>query len=352
MKRYLEFLIFSCFITIIYCTTNIDYGIITFQQDSQVMDESQERTILFGDKPYPTIEVYDSPLSYDAGYDKICESVNKKTEISLEHRMYIEKHLGNSNVYLLLSTNLENLNKIYYTLMGMDLELVEKIYLVLNVKADDTTVALPTMLLAAFPKLIIFIGHEASISPLNKIIVPFNHFKELKDNDIFITITDDMAYPLTLVDTLVYGSLKNPTKTAIAISGFNFAKYTSNNQFLPVWPKQQSYKSMAGLPLFPVQLLEQFAGVVFRKTDINLELISEINNLDIPQCTESPDAILSLSLIKNRVNLVSLPSTFTSKIFAYKGLPQHLFEPKNAFAVNINNYYVCALSVKEKLLKK
>ncbi len=147
------------------------------------------------------------------------------------------------------------------------------------------------------------------LGPATKIIPTLQRIR--KKNSLVISIDDDVAYPLDMVNDLINNAAKY-TKNIICMSGFTFNAngmgeegeyYEEQTDWdRGLWPNPRRVK-------YPyIDVLEGFSGVCYNKslmTPSVIRLIMKINGIDT-KCKLSDDLTISYSLAAHRIPIRSL----------------------------------------------
>jgi hypothetical protein len=154
------------------------------------------------------------------------------------------------------------------------------------------------------------IRNEIDIGPSNKIVPAIENIKDGKS--IIISMDDDIGYPVSLINELIYYSVMYP-KQVITGGGFIFGDYDNSNYDRKKW-------SIKRKPKYPfVDVVEGWCAIAYRKELFDVEMLMELINIDT-KCKLSDDFIISYMLGKNKVKMRSIQNIYynPSTIYSFK----------------------------------
>jgi len=144
--------------------------------------------------------------------------------------------------------------------------------------------------------------NEVDIGPANKIVPAIEHVKD--GRAIIISIDDDIGYPASLINELIYSCVMYP-KYVVSGGGFIFGEYDNTNYGRSVWPIKRK-------PRFPfVDIVEGWCAIAYRKDLFNVEKLMELINLGL-KCKLSDDFTISYMLAKDGVKMRTIENKFYS----------------------------------------
>ncbi len=210
------------------------------------------------------------------------------------------EYLRNNKVYISLTTSPERLDKIHYALKTIDLTNVEEILLTLpkyfgrNSNPYSSTTL--SELMCEFPKLKL-LREEQDYGPIMKMVTSIGYVQKQQpgSNPLVISIDDDQAYPLGLVNEFIYQSVYNP-KTVIAGRGYNFPGKVYNN--IKNFPKLHVAPGTDNTN--QVDLVEGFGAIAYPANLIDQDLMKALSAVS-DDCFKSDDLVISLALAVSHV---------------------------------------------------
>lgn len=226
----------------------------------------------------------------------------------------LSKSSKDYDIYISLTSSPERLNKVGIVLNLLDLTHIKEIHINIpkfyrndskgpKYKKEDIE-----FLQKLDSRINIFIL-EKDLGPATKIIPTLQRIRKKKS--LIISIDDDIAYPLDMVNDLINAAAKY-NKNIICMSGFTFngdgmgeeGEYyeEQTNWERQLWPNSKKVR-------YPyIDVLEGFSGVCYNKalmTKSVINLIMKINNLNI-KCKLSDDLTISYSLAYHKIPIRSL----------------------------------------------
>lgn len=239
--------------------------------------------------------------------DEGCVAKNQRTNqnafLMESWRQFNLENIGTKNVYLAITTSPSRLRYLHYVLQNLDMQLVSNILITLPLKyKNKQKYSIPRKLKAKYPN-IIYVSTSIDFGPIGKIVGAVEYVKSVRkslaDDDIFISIDDDNAYAKNLVDTYVYFSLKNPAIVGAA-SGLSYDFFSIPHVGMPA-AENVSVSGEISATYRPI--IEGFAGIVYRGSAIDTELMGKLVRRDLDpslgSCYLSDDLIISYLLDYN-----------------------------------------------------
>ena len=128
---------------------------------------------------------------------------------------------------------------------------------------------------------------DKDIGPITKILPTLKRVKNNKA--IIISVDDDIGYPRSIINELVYYTYKNP-KVVWGGEGFNFGDYEGSDFDRRKWPKGKTRNS--------VDILEGWASIAYPKWLITSKMLKrmELGVKLSTDCKLSDDLIISEAL--------------------------------------------------------
>jgi hypothetical protein len=203
----------------------------------------------------------------------------------------VKKFLKKNKVYLSLTTSPSRISKIHHVLESLDLENVEKVYLVIPkvFERNQSRYQLPAKVLS-IPKLeIIEIEHD--LGPITKLIPAAEHLAHENPNSLLITIDDDTGYPFGLINELIYWS-SEMQGAVVGAAGRNLSKFEIHDSN---FPRPNAIKQLHKAEAKSVEVIEGYGAIAYPVGRVNTELMRRWNDL-CPECRVSDDLVISLAL--------------------------------------------------------
>lgn len=186
---------------------------------------------------------------------------------------------------------------------------------------------------------------EKDIGPISKILPSLENIKDKKS--IIISFDDDVFYPPSLINELIYYSIRYP-KLIVGGAGFSFGDLEEiiNRKD---WPEKRR-------PRFPdIDVIEGWGAIAYRKELVDLELWKNLLSLDLA-CKLSDDLLISYSFssVKRKRKLISTKYFDANEdVFPFDygsdGLKNFGEKKKNAADSNMVRYEKCLKIINNKL---
>lgn len=143
------------------------------------------------------------------------------------------------------------------------------------------------------------------IGPASKVIPTLSAFSRGKKRKaIIISIDDDIAYPPTLFNELIYYAVKHP-KIVFGGSGFRWGYLDTKIDRKQYWPEKKK-------PRHPnVDVIEGWGAVAYKRELVDTTMIRKLARKNI-QCKLSDDLTISYTLAKNKVKRRVINSVYFS----------------------------------------
>jgi hypothetical protein len=220
----------------------------------------------------------------------------------------VKNYLDNHKVYITLTTSPLRLKRLPAVLSTLDFTYVTNIYVVLPYKygRDKSEYNKKDIsLISKFPKVKI-IRTEKDYGPITKMLPTIKRVKDKKA--IIISIDDDVAYPMGMINELIYQKVMNYKNAVIGtVENLDLHEYLN---LKGRWPGKIPRKPYA-------DMIEGWTGVLYTKNLVNDEEIKEMERITrlSKDCLLSDDLVISYVLSKYNVPIIRLDNK-------YAGFPQ------------------------------
>jgi hypothetical protein len=212
---------------------------------------------------------------------------------NLEKYPEILKYLRKHKVYCSLTSSPERLKKSQKVLRQiLNSPYISKIYVNLPEKYRDTDKYNKKDIdyIQNLSQKIKIRRIKKDIGPISKILPTLTRIRDNKA--IIISIDDDVYYPQTLINELIYYSVKYP-KTIWGGAGFGFGDMETILKRTN-WPEKRK-------PRFPyVDVIEGWGAIAYKKGFLDIPLVKKLLKKG-KVCKLSDDLVISYVLAKNKI---------------------------------------------------
>jgi hypothetical protein len=222
----------------------------------------------------------------------------------------IKNFLKKHKVYITLTSSPKRLQKLEAVLATLDLQYVHHINIVLPLTFGRDNTKYSTKLIAKlkkFPKVKI-IRVKKDLGPITKMLPTLEKIKDKQA--LVISIDDDMAYPMGMVNEMIYQKVvKHPD--CVIEGSRSFFRRSDIRDFETLWP--QSIKK--GKP--HIDVVEGWLGVVYNKKLTNTKMMKDLSKLS-KDCYLSDDIVISYVLAKHNICRQQIENRYTYDPYLYK----------------------------------
>lgn len=202
---------------------------------------------------------------------------------------FLKKH----KVYITMTTSPMRLSKIRAVLATLDLTFVSKIYIVLPYRygRDNKKYSQKTInKIKKFPKVHI-IRVKKDLGPITKMIPVIEKMRDSKA--LVISIDDDVAYPIGMVNEMIYQKVvKSPG--CIIEGGESIFHRGDIHNFRKLWPQKKKKRKPH------TDIVEGWEGIVYNKKLTDTKMMRKLSKLSL-DCKLSDDIIISYVLAKHDI---------------------------------------------------
>lgn len=203
----------------------------------------------------------------------------------------VERYLKNHDVYITLTTSPMRLPKVKAVLATLDLTNVKRIYVVLPQKYGHKNRPYNKRYIESvkkFPKVTV-IRTKKDYGPLTKMLPVLRRVKDKKAT--VISIDDDVAYPMGMVNEMIYTKVNHPKKVIESGPGLNIRSWIPN--FRNYWPENR--------PRAPLtDMVEGWSGIAYSPALTDTKKMEELADIS-KQCYLSDDLVISYVLANKGV---------------------------------------------------
>ena len=221
----------------------------------------------------------------------------------------IKKFLKKHKVYITLTSSPKRLPKLEAVLATLDLDHVSQINITLPLKYGRDKTKYPHKIitqLRKFPKVKI-IRVKKDLGPITKILPTLERIKD--KHALVISIDDDMAYPMGMVNEMIYQKVNNPN--CVIEGSRSFFRRSDIRNFDQVWPQ----------PIKPrkphIDVVEGWLGIIYSKKLTNTKMLREISQLS-KDCYLSDDIVISYVLAKHNICRQQVENQYVYDPYLYK----------------------------------
>lgn len=246
-------------------------------------------------------------LVYEVVQYKMAPNINKMP-ISIEEKLFllrnhqvrmlnsdeVRKFLLHHSVYVSLTTTPKRIKKIHKTLETLDLRNVDEILLAIpeRYSKNNEPYDIPKSLVKQFPKLKI-LPLKDDLGPISKLIPAVEYAKSIDEEAIVITIDDDVAYPFSLVNELIYQTLTTNAVVGTIVDD-NLSKdysWSEQKQGFDISRFVHSKMFWKHLGLRKRDIVIGFGGMAYQVKMLDTDKMVKISQLGKP-CFQSDDLVI------------------------------------------------------------
>lgn len=229
----------------------------------------------------------------------------KKLRSATEQRK-INRFLNEHKVIITMTTSPTRLPKIVATLATLDLTYVKNINVVLPEEYGHKKEKYETIPkeLIKFPKVKI-IRIKRDLGPITKMLPTITRMHD--KNSLVISIDDDVAYPMGMVNELIYQRVIKHKKSVISM-GTMMPFFSSVEGMRKGWPQRKSRLPYA-------DIVEGWSSILYSPNIVNSNCMKKLASLS-KQCLLSDDFVISYVLSLNKVKKVLIDNKY-----AYNPMP-------------------------------
>lgn len=212
----------------------------------------------------------------------------------------IQKFLKHHNVVITLTTSPTRLPKLASILATLDLTNVSHINVVLPLKygaKKEEYKKIPSQL-KMFPKVRI-VRIKKDLGPLTKMIHTITTAKN--KYDIVISIDDDVAYPMGMINELIYQKIEK-YPDAVLTMGVPMPFFTSVKGMREYWPQAHVKRPL-------VDVVEGWSSVLYSPNLVNSSCMKSLSIIS-KECFLSDDFVISYALAYANVKKITLNNNY------------------------------------------
>ena len=205
----------------------------------------------------------------------------------------VQNFLKKHKVYITMTTSPLRLPKITAVLATLDLKYVSKIFIVLPYKygrKKKTYLQKNINKIKKFPKVHI-LRVRKDLGPITKMLPVIEKIHDPKA--LIISIDDDVAYPMGMVNEMIYQKIVN-SPNCIIEGGASFFRRGDIHNFRKLWPQIKKKRKPH------VDIVEGWEGIVYNKKLTDTKLMRKLSKLSL-DCFLSDDIIISYVLAKHNI---------------------------------------------------
>ena len=222
----------------------------------------------------------------------------------------VDRFLDKNKVVITLTTSPIRLPKIVAVLATLDLTYVSHINVVLprfyGPKREEYG-TIPASL-ADFPKVRI-IRIDTDFGPVTKMLPTIMHAKEHDPNSLIISVDDDVAYPIGMVNEFIYQkAIKHPNSVLMLGEPLPIFSYVKDMR--KYWPQVRQKRPMANI-------VEGWASVLYSPNLVNTDCVFRLAALS-KKCMLSDDFVISYALAQSAVKRVAIDNQYVAAPYPYK----------------------------------
>lgn len=242
------------------------------------------------------------------------EMAHQKRLTDLRHSLRRElppSQDGYPRVYVSLTTIPSRLATIETVIKSLDLTHIEKVFLAVPKvfgRNDELYPEIP-MWLHHHPKIEV-LGLSPDLGPISKLIPAAEYLQKIDPYSALITIDDDQAYPIGMVNELIYASRFMPD-AIIGGSGLPLSfwgiegKATTRSNFKDIFLDQKVRFRSA-------DVVEGFSGIIYPVSKLNTSKMRLWNDFS-SYARVSDDLVISLVSMEECIELYQLKSSYFSR---------------------------------------
>jgi len=243
---------------------------------------------------------------------------------------YIQKH----GVYITLTSSPKRLRKAAATLaMILENPYIKRVYVTLPklYRNKEKYNQRDINFIKSIDKRIVIKRPANDIGPITKMLPTL---RAIRDKDaIVISIDDDIGYPASLINELIYYSVQYPN-VIFTGSGFRWGDARDSKINRKTWPV---YKT----PRYPyVDIIEGWGGIAYKKRLVDLAQMLRLSKLDI-NCKLSDDLIISYVLAKHKVPMKVIVNRYygdQEDLYSFKyGLQEDALHKGSGLGASVEN---------------
>jgi len=213
----------------------------------------------------------------------------------------IDDFLKNHSVVITLTTSPLRLAKITAVLATLDFTNITKINVVLPKEygaKKETYPEIPTELVN-FPKVNI-VRIDTDLGPITKMLPTL--VKESEDKQaIVISIDDDVAYPMGMINELIYQKVvKYPN--AVLSMGTSMPFFSEVKEMKKYWPERKQKRPMC-------DIVEGWSSVLYSPNVVNTGCMEKVSQLS-RKCLLSDDFVISYVLAESKIKRVLINNRY------------------------------------------
>lgn len=237
------------------------------------------------------------------------KSLMKKRSRNISKDRKIQDYLSKHKVYLTMTTSPTRLRKIT-TVLAMLLQnpYISKVYLTLPKKYrnEEPYKQSDINFVKSLDKRIVVRRVPKDLGPLTKMLPTLQH---VKDKDaLVISVDDDIAYPSSLINELIYYSVYHPKSlhmgAAVRLGDYYHPTVVFDRH---LWPEYRKPRGLNG------DIAEGWGGIAYKKRYIDFETIKRLNSAGTV-CKLSDDLTISFSLAKDHIKRHEIESKYYDRL--------------------------------------
>ena len=217
---------------------------------------------------------------------------------------FLKKH----KVYVTMTTSPKRLSRVGGVLATLDLTNVAKIYIVLPYLYGRNKKKYSQKLIARikkFPKVHI-LRVKKDLGPITKMLPVLKKIRDPKA--LVISIDDDVAYPMGMINEMIYQKIVN-SPNCIIEGGESFFRRGDIHNFRNLWPQIKKKRKPH------VDIVEGWEGIVYNKKLTDIKMMQKLSQIS-KDCFLSDDIIISYVLAKHNICRKEINNDYS-----YNGLP-------------------------------
>ena len=217
---------------------------------------------------------------------------------------FLKKH----KVYITMTTSPKRLSKVPGVLATLDLTHVAKIYLVLPYLYGRNKKKYSQKLIdkiKKFPKVHI-LRIKKDLGPITKMLPVIQKTRDPKA--LVISIDDDVAYPMGMINEMIYQKIVH-SPNCIIEGGDSFFRRGDIANFRTLWPQIKKKRKPH------VDIVEGWEGIIYNKKLTDTKMMRKLSKLS-KDCFLSDDIIISYVLAKHNICRKEINNDYS-----YNGLP-------------------------------
>lgn len=259
--------------------------------------------------PSSIFKKYIAP-NLERGEKKEILKLMRTKQRDLDKDKKVQEYLSKHRVYLTMTTSPVRLRKATTVLaMALQNKYIEKAYIALPelYRNTDKYKESDLRFVQSLDPRIVFIRVKKDMGPVTKMLPTV---MRRRDKDaIVISLDDDIGYPASLINELIYYSVHQPNVIHTGAC-FSFGDYPSSKINRHLWPDYYKPRGYYG------DIVEGWGGIAYKKKFIDKKIIDKLNKSGTI-CKLSDDLTISYSLAIRGIKRKEIDSKYYDRDMLY-----------------------------------